>query len=222
MESILTSTTDISKLVQERPYPSPDDDMSLSNKFFQGGNYRILHDLLGIRSGGSILYVGDHIYSDILRSKRNLGWRTCLIVPELSNEILIHRDLMTIRRELMSIRRQQYLMENDLDALYGQQSLLSLQKGQHLVKQALITRIQQVEEELTILREELRERFVEFDLNFHDRWGQVRDSRPVLNIFALSYVVIFRYSYSKLDFKIVVFPNKFKILLVFIPVKQVI
>ena len=33
------------------------------------------------------MYVGDHMYSDILRSKRTLGWRTVLIVPELDNEM---------------------------------------------------------------------------------------------------------------------------------------
>ena len=40
------------------------------------------------RDGGlGVLYVGDHIFADILRSKRSLGWRTCLIVPELSAEL---------------------------------------------------------------------------------------------------------------------------------------
>uniref|UniRef100_A0A2K2BPV6 Uncharacterized protein n=1 Tax=Populus trichocarpa TaxID=3694 RepID=A0A2K2BPV6_POPTR len=33
------------------------------------------------------LYVGDHIYGDILRSKKVLGWRTMLIVPELEREV---------------------------------------------------------------------------------------------------------------------------------------
>ncbi|KAH8517466.1 hypothetical protein H0E87_005416 [Populus deltoides] len=34
-----------------------------------------------------VLYVGDHIYEDILRSKKVLGWRTMLIVPELEREV---------------------------------------------------------------------------------------------------------------------------------------
>ena len=34
-----------------------------------------------------VLYVGDHMYSDILRSKRTLGWRTLLIVPELTDDV---------------------------------------------------------------------------------------------------------------------------------------
>jgi 5'-nucleotidase len=40
-----------------------------------------------VPSGDNVLYVGDHMYSDILKSKRTLGWRTCLVIPELADEI---------------------------------------------------------------------------------------------------------------------------------------
>lgn len=36
----------------------------------QGGNYVDLHQMMGVRSGTEVLYVGDHIYGDILRSKK--------------------------------------------------------------------------------------------------------------------------------------------------------
>ncbi|KIY91284.1 hypothetical protein MNEG_16680 [Monoraphidium neglectum] len=45
---------------------------------FQGGNYIDLHKMLGVSSGTQCLYIGDHIYGDILRSKKSLGWRTML------------------------------------------------------------------------------------------------------------------------------------------------
>jgi 5'-nucleotidase len=34
-----------------------------------------------------VLYVGDHIYGDILRSKKSSLWRTCMIVQELEPEL---------------------------------------------------------------------------------------------------------------------------------------
>lgn len=34
-----------------------------------------------------VLYVGDHIWADVLRSKKALGWRTLLVVPELDAEL---------------------------------------------------------------------------------------------------------------------------------------
>lgn len=32
---------------------------------------------------------GDHIYGDVLRSKKALGWRTLLVIPELESELRI-------------------------------------------------------------------------------------------------------------------------------------
>ena len=37
--------------------------------------------------GEKVLYVGDHIYGDILRSKKASLWRTCMVVQELEDEI---------------------------------------------------------------------------------------------------------------------------------------
>jgi len=58
-------------------------------KVYQGGNYLDLHRMLGVESGTEVLYVGDHIYGDILKSKKTLGWRTMLVVPELEPELAI-------------------------------------------------------------------------------------------------------------------------------------
>lgn len=73
--------------------PGQDDPRGLQallgkGKVFQGGNSHKLHRLLRVTQGQRVLYVGDHIFSDILRTKRSVGWRTCLIVPELGREII--------------------------------------------------------------------------------------------------------------------------------------
>ena len=44
---------------------------------------------MSVRAPLQVLYVGDHIYGDILRSKKTLGWRTMLVVPELETELEI-------------------------------------------------------------------------------------------------------------------------------------
>ena len=43
-------------------------------------------ELLGVR-GKDILYIGDHIFGDSLKSKKWQDWRTCLVVPELFREL---------------------------------------------------------------------------------------------------------------------------------------
>jgi 5'-nucleotidase len=55
-------------------------------KVYQGGNLFQFEKLTGY-SGECILYVGDHIYGDILKSKKSSLWRTCMIVQELEDEI---------------------------------------------------------------------------------------------------------------------------------------
>jgi hypothetical protein len=53
---------------------------------YSGGDAHFLQDSLKA-SADRILYFGDHTYGDILRSKRTLGWRTAMIVPELESEV---------------------------------------------------------------------------------------------------------------------------------------
>jgi HAD superfamily 5'-nucleotidase-like hydrolase len=59
---------------------------------FSGGTATFLEGQLGA-SGDQILYFGDHTYGDILRSKKNLGWRTAMIVPELEREVAVTQRL---------------------------------------------------------------------------------------------------------------------------------
>ena len=53
---------------------------------YEGGDLATLERLVGI-GGDRVLYVGDHIYGDILRSKKSSLWRTCMVVEELETEI---------------------------------------------------------------------------------------------------------------------------------------
>ena len=55
-------------------------------KIYQGGNLAAFERMTGI-SGESVLYVGDHIYGDILKSKKTSMWRTCMVVQEIEDEI---------------------------------------------------------------------------------------------------------------------------------------
>ncbi len=55
-------------------------------RIYRGGNLTAFERLTG-SSGEAVLYVGDHIYGDILKSKKTSMWRTCMIVQELEDEI---------------------------------------------------------------------------------------------------------------------------------------
>ena len=60
-------------------------------KAYEGGNLADLERALGV-TGDQVLYVGDHIYGDILRSKKESAWRTAMIMQELETEVLAYES----------------------------------------------------------------------------------------------------------------------------------
>ena len=128
-------------------------------KLFQGGNAPILHKLLQLKSADRLLYVGDHVYADVLRSKRSLGWRTCLIIPELPNEILNHKKAKIEREALLSLRKEQFTLTNKFDSL-----ILSDDKSLKL-------EIDELSLKLTALRLEIRKKLDIYQRKYHNRWG---------------------------------------------------
>eukprot|EP00210_Caulerpa_lentillifera_P009304 g8869.t1 len=97
-------------------FPEKDLDHS-SSRVYQGGTYLDLHRMLGIKSGTEVLFVGDHIYGDILRSKKTLGWRTMLVVPELEAELSILTKCQDKQNKLLSIRKRRNAIEDKVQRL---------------------------------------------------------------------------------------------------------
>ena len=81
---------------------------------FSGGDAFFLERQLGCR-GDEILYFGDHTYGDILRSKKSVGWRTAMIVPEVEEEIEALTPLAGRRRELAAVEEllEELVLERD-------------------------------------------------------------------------------------------------------------
>ncbi len=74
-------------------------------KVYSGGSREGLMQLLGGR-GEQVLYVGDHIYGDVLSSKLTSTWRTALIINELEDELETRRRLSSEHRHLEVLRSE--------------------------------------------------------------------------------------------------------------------
>uniref|UniRef100_A0A673NRH6 Cytosolic purine 5'-nucleotidase n=1 Tax=Sinocyclocheilus rhinocerous TaxID=307959 RepID=A0A673NRH6_9TELE len=100
---------------------------------YSGGSSDIVCDLLGAK-GKDILYIGDHIFGDILKSKKRQGWRTFLVIPELAQELhvwtdkssesvtglLQHLDSSSNERpDISSLQRRIKKVTHDMDMCYG-------------------------------------------------------------------------------------------------------
>ncbi|KRZ56964.1 Cytosolic purine 5'-nucleotidase, partial [Trichinella nativa] len=112
------------------------------NQIYAGGSSEVFSKLVGAR-GREVLYLGDHIFGDVLRSKKGRGWRTFLVVPELVQELHVwteRRGLFTrlqnldiqlgaafknmdssseIRPDIREIRESMRSVTHEMDMAYG-------------------------------------------------------------------------------------------------------
>ena len=155
-------------------------------KIYQGGNLADFERFTGY-AGESVLYVGDHIYGDILRSKKDLGWRTMLVISELEQEIEnLRRNADDNRRyeDLLHIKDQ---LDDELQRLTltiaqmtgaAPAPLGTAAKARAANKgpaglAALEKRLKDVSERRSQTREALRKNLAEYHAKFHPVWGEL-------------------------------------------------
>lgn len=83
---------------------------------YQGGNARQFTGDLSL-NGDEILYIGDHIYGDILRLKKDCNWRTALVVEELSAEIKAQKNAGKVEALITETMLSKISLEHDFIAL---------------------------------------------------------------------------------------------------------
>lgn len=72
---------------------------------YSGGCREGLMQLLAC-PGEQVLYVGDHIYGDILSSKKVSTWRTALVVRELEDELVARQEFSAQQRHVEVLRSE--------------------------------------------------------------------------------------------------------------------
>ena len=101
-------------------------------RVYQGGNIFDFEEMTGVR-GDRVLYVGDHIFGDILRLKKTHVWRTAMVVQELEGENDTSERLNAEIRDLDMLDRRRRNLEAEID--YQVLMLKRLQKildeGEH-------------------------------------------------------------------------------------------
>jgi len=78
---------------------------------YLGANARLVEESLGL-SGEELLYVGDHIFTDVNISKSISRWRTALVVRELEDEIAAVDRFLPEQAELETLMAEKQEMES--------------------------------------------------------------------------------------------------------------
>ena len=80
---------------------------------YEGGNLHDFEAAIGV-TGDRILYVGDHIYGDILRSKKESAWRTAMIIQEMEAEVLAHEACREQHKKSAELEQRREELEDQL------------------------------------------------------------------------------------------------------------
>ncbi|WZZ05795.1 hypothetical protein YC2023_091716 [Brassica napus] len=139
-------------------------------RVFQGGNVGHLHSLLSIESSSQVLYVGDHIYGDILRSKKVLGWRTMLVVPELEKEVELLWELRDMRKKLILMRNERDSVEDKIHHLNWSLKFEDVNEND---KQEMLSALSDLESKRDQVRLSHQQAQRENHQKFHKVWGQL-------------------------------------------------
>ncbi len=93
---------------------------SLAEGIYQGGWFGKLQQDLGVQ-GPEILYLGDHIYGDVVSIKKTCGWRTALVLEDLEEETASLKKAEELQREIDDLMEKKNDLEreiNRIDLLY--------------------------------------------------------------------------------------------------------
>lgn len=113
---------------------------AIEDGIYQGGNAQALQKNAGL-SGEQILYLGDHIYGDVLSIKKTCNWRTALVIDELLHECEALEATAPITAQINALMAQKIDMERKLDALFDRE----IEKGKKPDKEKIQSHFQEIE-----------------------------------------------------------------------------
>lgn len=152
---------------------------------YNGGSANKLQELIGVK-GDEVLYVGDHIYGDIIRSKGLFNWRTMLILEELENELSKLEATKEMQQEIFNTIKERESLEEDTQRIRSLSNSLQNQvKHSHSRKAKLQAgrldaEIKSLEDKIAFNRQRLseldkiiRDLIDKREEKIHPVWGEV-------------------------------------------------
>lgn len=166
--SFFTSTKRPFLLIDPETGLMSNTDGPFRGKCLQGGNSRLIENEFQV-SGEEILYLGDHIFGDILKLKKSLNWRTALVIEELEQEERAIKENEALFQRIDELLLQKMELENLID-----QSILTDDKKD---LENIQEKIKTIDEEFSILIPRSRKLFNPY-------WGEVMRAGGELSHFA--------------------------------------
>jgi hypothetical protein len=139
---------------------------------YVGGHAKLVEEAFDLR-GSQLMYIGDHVESDVHVSKSILRWRTGLVLRELEEELVcLHEfsdrqadltEMMGKKTELEQEQTQLKLYIQRIEGGYGPKTSLPLEE--------LNRQLDELTQKITALDERIKPLAREAHEIFNSRWG---------------------------------------------------
>ena len=142
------------------------------DKFFLGSSAEQVERSLGI-NGEEILYVGDHIYSDVNVSKKIRRWRTALILSELEEELQAQQEFIEQEKQLIALMEDKAVLELE-HANYRtllQRLKHQVQTDPSLTATQIKQNLQEIKEKVMTLDQQIQDLAVSSSALVNANWG---------------------------------------------------
>jgi len=150
-------------------------------RIYSGGNFSDFQRSLGY-AGDEVLYVGDHIYGDVLRAKKESTWRTAMIIQEMNDELRVLREHAISFERSASLEQTHAAVQDQLREQQARLKRVERKLGDPEIAEKASWEAKRVLHRRSIdrLRSQLRELDAErlelddaLDQAFHPFWGSV-------------------------------------------------
>jgi HAD superfamily 5'-nucleotidase-like hydrolase len=135
----------------------------IENGVYQGGNAQTIQKNSGL-SGEQILYLGDHIYGDVLKIKKTCNWRTALVIDELIPEMEGLAKSAPTMAKINTLMREKADLEHRIDQHYDQE----IEKGRKPNKE----KVQPHLKKIAMIDTKISELIRSHTQHFNPFWGE--------------------------------------------------
>lgn len=132
---------------------------------YQHGNANKLTEDLGL-DPHEILYIGDHIYGDIVRLKKECGWRTALVVEELDAEVAALEKAKVLEEKIEALMSKKVPLEKKIDELISESIETDGRKDNESKIEKLIIKSKEIDKKISPQIRSLQKLFNPY-------WGEV-------------------------------------------------
>mgnify|MGYP003352161279 CR=1 FL=1 len=131
---------------------------------YQGGCAKILTDDLDL-DGDDILYIGDHIYGDIIRLKKDCNWRTAMVVEDLAEEIHKYHEVAPTQKRINELMQEKEPLEDEAVSLISER--IEIEASHHE------ERILELQQLISDLDRRIADLIRKHQSHFNKYWGEV-------------------------------------------------